>query len=321
MLFHISLTWALIFAGAAVTLAGEKEKHHRVKPEEISALIQAADKIVVYGVGYAVADHVNPSPGHAVLYTSSDPKDISELKAALTIEVPKDWFRCACMPSIEIVLFRKGKNLGFISVYEGQVIGFSPWSSDARIQDVEKWLGWFDARKISGPRQEVQLERDQEEASRIAENRWMKAMPESLRPIWPKAIESMMPGQKSDTKALELSLAKEYPDVPQRIRALMSWFGSGAGPWSGFPMYEQLAEEMLLEYRTDDLVAAVKDVKLSEQQTEGAARLFAGWDFNNRRPADNGLIPGDLKQVLLGHSLKSTDGDKVSRARAAFERK
>lgn len=179
MLFHISLTWALIFAGTAVTLASEKEKHHRVKPEEISALIQAADKIVVYGVGYAVADHVNPSPGHAVLYTSSDPRDISELKAALTIEVPKDWFRCACMPSMEIVLFRKDKNLGFISVYEGQMIGFSPWSSDARIQD----------------------------------------------------------------------------------------------------------------------------------------------DFNNRRAADNGLIPGDLKQALLGHSLKSTDGDKVSRARAAFERK
>src|ERR1700731_2984647 len=118
MLFHISLTWALIFAGAAVTLASEKEKHHRVKPEEISARIQAADKIVVYGVGYAVVDHVNPSPGHAVLYSSLDPKDMSELKTALTIEAPKDSVSCACIPPVEIVHPLKGKNPDFISVYD-----------------------------------------------------------------------------------------------------------------------------------------------------------------------------------------------------------
>ena len=86
-------------------------------------------------------------------------------------------------------------------------------------------------------------------------------------------------------------------------------------------MYEDIAEEMLLGYQTVELVAAVKDVTLTEQQEEGAARLFAGWLFNNRRPADNALIPGDLKQSLLEHALKSSDDDIVARARGAFERK
>jgi hypothetical protein len=321
MLTRILLTWALIFSANVPTTADEKEKYHPVKPEELLELIQEADKVVIYDVGYEVVKRANPSRGPVVLYSSSDPKDISELKAAVTIEAPKSWFRCACIPSIEIALLRKGKKLGIILVYEGQTVGFSRWSSDVRIRDVEKWLRWFDARKISGPQQEVQREREQEEADRIALDRWMKAMPTILRPVWPKTMETMEPGQKVDTKELEVNLAKEFPDVPQRIRALMSWYGSGKGPWSGFPMYEDIAEEMLLGYQTAELVAAARDGTLTEQQKEGAARLFAGWDFNTRRPADNALIPDGLKQSLLEHSLKSSDDDKIARARNAFERK
>ena len=52
---------------------------------------------------------------------------------------------------------------------------------------------------------------------------------------------------------------------------------------------------------------------------EGAARLFAGWEFNQQRPEDNRLISADLKRMLLDHSVKNADQDKVGRARKAFE--
>jgi hypothetical protein len=71
---------------------------------------------------------------------------------------------------------------------------------------------------------------------------------------------------------------------------------------------------MLLEYSTPELLAAVSDETLNEDETEGAARLFAGWHFNHSRPQDNALLPADLKRHLLQHSLKSTDKDKRERA-------
>jgi len=121
-----------------------------------------------------------------------------------------------------------------------------------------------------------------------------------------------------DLAPLDEALKREFPDKNLRIRSLLAWYGRGAGPWSGYPAYEAVATELLLEYSTPELLKAVQFAPLSEQQTEGAARLFAGWDFRHTRPADNALLPADLKRLLLDHSLKSTDRDKLERARKAF---
>ena len=83
-------------------------------------------------------------------------------------------------------------------------------------------------------------------------------------------------------------------------------------------MYEGVAEEMLLEYTTPELLRAIQSTQLSDQETEGAARLFGGWEFNQKGPQDNGLIPPELKQMLLKHCLSSTDQDKLARARQTF---
>ena len=92
----------------------------------------------------------------------------------------------------------------------------------------------------------------------------------------------------------------------------------GAGPWSGFPSYEEIAEKLLLEYPTPELIASAETETLTEPQLEGAARLFGGWPFGQSRPADSKALPAPLKKKLLDHSLKSTDEDKLLRARSAF---
>jgi hypothetical protein len=117
---------------------------------------------------------------------------------------------------------------------------------------------------------------------------------------------------------LEAALFSEFPNKRTRILKLMAWFGSGAGPWSGYPAYENVAQQMLLKYSTPKLIDAVANATLSEEESEGTARLFAGSDFNDSRPQDHVLLPEDLKRHLLEHSLRSTDEDKLARARLAF---
>lgn len=139
-------------------------------------------------------------------------------------------------------------------------------------------------------------------------------MPPALKPHWESVSSSFTP----NLTPLREALAREIPDKNDRLLALFSWFGSGAGPWSGFPSYETVAEKLLLEYSTSELLDAIEGKGLTLAQTEGVARLFGGWDFSRRRPNDRQLLPTDLKAHLLEHSLTSSDQDKRHRALRAF---
>ncbi len=144
--------------------------------------------------------------------------------------------------------------------------------------------------------------------------RWMERMPASLRPLW-KDDGDLFLGQ--DIVALHRALAQEIPESTARIRALLTWYGSGRGPWSDFPSYEETAERLLIQYSTGELIAACSGA-LSKEQSEGAARLFSDDDFQSRRPQDLRLLPDDLRKRLLEHVLASGDEDRKARARSAF---
>lgn len=161
---------------------------------------------------------------------------------------------------------------------------------------------------------------DEDKAARrqraeASEARWLEAMPVSIRPLWAEVPKD---GSPSSLKPLRAAVARELPGNRQRILALFAWFGSGDGPWSGYPAYESIAEELLLDYPTSDLVAAAQTGGLTEPQLEGAARLFGGWDFSQRRPGDLKKLPSELSKKLLNHSVKTTNADKLSRAKHAF---
>jgi hypothetical protein len=175
--------------------------------------------------------------------------------------------------------------------------------------------GLLSAAQVPLSQTDTEEDRAAEQKKRETEEaRWLSAMPKSILPLWESVRYELSP----DLTPLRAAIAKELPDMRQRILALFAWFGSGAGPWSGFPAYESIAEELLLDYPTPDLIAAAQTEGLTEQQIEGAARLFGGWDFGQRRPDDRKTLPAALKKRLLDHSLKSTDDDKLGRARHAF---
>jgi hypothetical protein len=146
------------------------------------------------------------------------------------------------------------------------------------------------------------------------EARWLAAMPKSLRPFWTKMRKDILP----DLKPFRATLAREYPDAERRILALLKWYGSGAGPWSGFPSYEDVAGHLLVDFSPAQLIAASERSDLTDPQVEGAARLFAGWHFLGGRENLLDILPPSLKNRLLEHSLKSADSDKIERAKNAF---
>jgi hypothetical protein len=334
MLLRSGIIWAILFPVISLSPADEQPPTHAADPAELRAAIGRADKVVVYDSTPAIniPGIAGTNVGPRILYSSVDPKDISALRESIAVERPKSWFRFACLPYIDIVLSWKGKELGVISISEDLTIGFSHWSGDARVADQTKLVKWFEARGVSSPGQKLKEMQEQERTDRADEERWISAMPASLRPLWPKLMQDAewwsltTQGIANSANSLKPALAKQFPDVRERIRALFSWFGSGAGPWSGYPAYEDVAPRLLLEYQASELISAIQDAPLTESEMEGAARFFSGYCYGHAYcpPEDSTLIPLipiEIKKSLLVHVLKSPDQDKVERARRAFGQK
>ena len=298
--------WLPLLAAAAPVVAlvviSLRSRSGEVEPEDLTELIDRADTLVVLR---------NPRDESTVLFESSDRHDLEALKTSLRVERPEQFIRCGCPGTPAITLYADGEKIGQITNHHARMVRCCRWKSDARLVDAEAFLKWFDDRNIPGPREEYQagLERDKER--QVHERKWVDGMPEALRPLWPRA-------SLSNLAPLRRALAEQIPEKKVRILALFSWYGSGAGPWSGYTSYENIAQEMLLDYSTSELLAAIGREELTERQTEGVARLFGGWTFSVVRPDDLRSLPADLRARLLEHCLASADEDKRGRARRAF---
>ncbi len=123
-----------------------------VDAAKIAKAIRQADKVVVFeGV----------STDSKVLFNSTSVKDIAEFNDALSLAPPpppppKDRAVCACGPfpaGPVIRLYRGGKELVLVTNLNKNPVGQSRWGRQAILiqMDREKWLRWFDARKIPAP--------------------------------------------------------------------------------------------------------------------------------------------------------------------------
>jgi hypothetical protein len=295
---------AVVFLlAASPRSAGAQEAD--VVPEDLLGLIERADRLVV---------RAEPLEGSSILFQSAKREDLDALRSALKLRRPEQWSHCLCIGSPAIELYSGAEKIGDFTNIGAVWIRSSLWSSDASVADAETLLRWFDARNLRGPRKEYEDALERERRWSESEKRWFHAMPSSLQPYWPIMRNSF----SVDLEPLRKALATQVPDAKERILGLFAWFGSGDGPWSGHPSYESVAEGLLLEYPTAQLLAAIDGVALSGAQTEGVARLFGGWSFWKSRPEDLSLLPAELRRRLLQHSLASADEDKRQRAQSAF---
>jgi len=276
--------------------------------EDLRKILAEADRIVVKD---------SPETWAKTLFDSTDKEDLEDLWESLTLETPGagEWFHCMCNGTPALYVFQQGCQLLELTNHHGQSIRCSLWDSDVRIVDEERWLSWFDLRGISGPRREYEAMQARGEQHKKDWQRWLDTMPKALAPVWVNALDEL---GNADPAPHRAALERDMPDRNERILALLEWFGSGAGPWSGFPSYEIVAEKLILDFSTTDIVAAIQSERLSPAQTEGAARLFGGWTFGKQRPKDLKELPNALKKDLWLHTQNTKDKDKISRARRAF---
>lgn len=222
------------------------------------------------------------------------PADFAAFRAVFQIATPEDSFYCMCRgwPVVEI-------DGGFLRKYRfglhhGGSVRFDGWDSDAPLANGRALVEWLAAHGVAGPLEDVkQAElRDAEMTDHLA--RWRAAMPPCLVPLGDAAFAFLMgDGEQALYMQAREALAAAYPNPAERVMALVRWYGSGAGPWSGYPAYESLPEKLLREHPIEKIVEIVAAVETSTVELEGTARLVAV-----RRPSS---IPAALRAKLVAH--------------------
>jgi len=276
-------------------------------PAAVLALVSGADRLEVTEDG---------SSGSPTIYESSDPRDISALHDALDFVTPEELVLCACIGSPAIHLFLGDTKLGVVTNHHGLRVRSSEVAGDLELRDPQRWLAWFDARGLTGPREEFEDMQESRLRNAAHERAWLAAMPEALRPHWAGCVDAL--GIPGDMSAMSTALRRAHPDPRDRVRELLRWYGSGTGRWSGYPGYESVAELLLLEFPSEVIVGVAAESDATPAQLVGAARLLQGLRWDESRVAVLAQLDPVLRGRLLHAGLEGADPDRRERALAAF---
>lgn len=248
--------------------------------------------------------------GPSVFYETTSREEIASLEAALRTGAPLG-AHCMC-PGTILIDAERGDATTTITLHHGETLRWDGSPGNIPLVSPDAAMDWLSARGVTFVRAEWEAARQAADVAQAREERWRAAMPASMVPFHdPTGLYSQPSAECS------AALERELPDPVTRARRMLELFGSGAGPWTGFPGYEQMPLHVLFAIPLETILAAIGD-PTDPRIREGAARLFSDWRFATKRADDLARLPPSLRQVLLAHVEADTFEDKKERARSSL---
>ena len=295
------------------TLAYTNSKAPQPSQASLDALFRQCERVRVLRGGVAYGRPMTAD----VLFETEQPAVIADLREAMRVnDAPGGHCMCFGNAAIEL-LSADGGRVATIGLHHGRAVRWDGWKDDASLVDGVRLLQWLEAHGVAYPLGEYRRGEGQARESEAARQKWLAATPSCLVPL---SDEFEMLGLGGDgLETLLDPLANAYKDGTTIAWNLFWWLGHGSGPWSGYPVYEDVALRLLMTLDIADLVGALDpDRHPTEWHVEGAARFFATWEFRTKRAADFAKLSVPIRQLLVGHALRSLHQDNRERAEEAF---
>jgi len=327
----------------------KETKDSLISKQLFEALAKALEKIEQIKVIEEFAPYEGAFPEPKIIFESKSKMDIEALKQSLDVNFPKikvdidinvnfsaalqEGAFCPYLNDNPIIhLYKNNQRFGYIATHrncssiqlylcdentlinnpKGLFVLFS-------INDTEKWLSWFDERGILKPRKERDDIKEIVADLKKTWDKWVSSMPKGMtEKKWDELSIDYM--GNTETSALHTLFKESIPNKNERIRSLLLWFASGSGPWSGYPSYETVVSDVLLDYKIIELVNAIDLELLTPAVAEGAARLFCSSGFFNKYPRGIKKLPKNLKEALLEHIKQTGNQDKMAKILHTFRK-
>jgi hypothetical protein len=264
--------------------------------------------------------------GHRLDIT--DAVDLLDLAACLRIVEPHERSHCMCLGSQWLEILGPEGRRALLTLHHGTRLRWEgTWNSDADLVNPHELQAKLAELGLDEPLREARRSEQRAREAEVALARWRAAMPPSLERFWEVFVDGerfWAPGAVAGDETVPLAehaLRRGTLDEGHAVRALLRWYGSGIGPWSGFPSYEESARVLLWRFSTDAIVRAIDDQPLTDEQLSGAARYFGDRDFQEHRHRDVALVPPDLRTRLLAHVEATGIEDNLATLQGAFRRR
>jgi hypothetical protein len=233
-----------------------------------------------------------------LLLHTAHQRDLDELVKALDAE-PVSSGICMCAGTLHLHFL--GVSGRVITLHHGTSIRWREAAGNHVLTNPDAIMDWLSGKGITFVREEHEASRRRDEEYERQAARWLEALPRSLREFFPA-----MRGSRTSDPAWTAAIEREFPDPVERTKVLLELFGSGVGLWSGYPNWESVPEEMLLNYPLEVLFSAIRASQTPALYV-GAVRLFCSWDFRKRRRKLRKRIPPELRQALLAYAVNHRD--------------
>jgi hypothetical protein len=237
-----------------------------------------------------------------VLYETTQRDEIAALARALEA-APAAGAYCMCIGTLVFEI--DGTN---VTLHHGESLRWDGSGGNAALVDPDAVMAWLSARGITFVREEYDAAKVRSDEGAIEAARWRAAMPSSLLPFFDDMRASGWSSKPEWTAAVEA----QHPDLVERTRVMLELYGSGVGRWSGYPSWEQVPMQLVVELPYEVLIAAIGDAP-SERLCAGAVRLICSWDFRKRRKQLVPKLSDAARRRLLEHAQTLPD-DQLEKA-------
>jgi hypothetical protein len=214
-----------------------------------------------------------------IVLAISEKESVQKLKSLLKIDESNTIFFCLCSGSYAIELYANSKLKTTIGFHHGVSIRYNRWNSDAELTDSENLLFLLAELGLTKPLNDRIEEKKREEVGNLKYNKWIEISPKSFL----KYLNRIDMTIEYPLKQLIDELSDEIPDKQKQIIALLQSYGYSENLWNGYPIYEELPNEILAYFDVNEIIEAYLNSNRNYKTRKGLGRFLCFFEFKKIR--------------------------------------
>jgi hypothetical protein len=253
----------------------ERNKLPAPTNEGLAKLFIGVDKVVIKDDGV----YETKAMSEKIVLTISQTDKIRKLSAFLQIDENNTGFYCMCLGTYAIELYSNTEIKATIGFHHGVSIRYHYWNGDAELAKSDELLNFLAEQGLTKPLYDRLEEKRNMEADRVKERKWLEIAPDCFQKYWTQ-ICSM---ENNYFVSLVKDLNVEIPDRQNQIITLLQIFGKTENFWTAYPNYEELPNDILKTFKTEEIIKAYLNSDRNYKTRRGLGRYLCSYEFKKIR--------------------------------------